>query len=79
MTSPLWDREFDKDIDWLVQTDFDVLIVGSNKKLYALSERRGEAIWSLESGPDINRKDVVIIDGTDILLVNREIEKDRKY
>jgi outer membrane protein assembly factor BamB len=79
MTSPLWDRKFDRDIDWLIQTDFDVIIIGSNKKLYALSERRGENIWSIESGPDINRDDVVIIDGTDILLVNREIEKDRKY
>lgn len=57
----LWDREIDKDIDWVIQTDFDVLIAGSNKKLYALSERRGENIWSIESGPDINRDDVVIL------------------
>ncbi|MEQ8191750.1 MAG: PQQ-binding-like beta-propeller repeat protein [Candidatus Eremiobacterota bacterium] len=78
-TSPLWDREFDRDIDWIIQTEFDVLIAGSNKKLYALSERRGEEIWSIKSGPDINRNDVTVIDGTDILLVNREIEKDRSY
>jgi len=78
-TSPLWDREFDRDIDWIIQTEFDVLIAGSNKKLYALSERRGEEIWTIKSGPDINRNDVTVIDGTDILLVNREIEKDRSY
>ena len=51
--APLWDRTFDKGIDWLLQTEFDVLVVGSNKKLYAISERRGEKLWSIENGPEL--------------------------
>lgn len=75
-TGPSWSKEFDKDIDWIIQTEFDALLVGSNQKLYAISERGGEQLWSIEIGSDIGRTDVALIDGTDIVLVNREIDKD---
>jgi len=78
-TAPLWDKTFDKDIDWLLQTEFDVLIIGSNNKLYAVSERRGEQLWSIESGPAITRDDVMLIEGSDLLLVNREVDEKRVY
>ena len=75
-TSSSWSKEFDKDIDWIIQTDFDVLLIGSNKNLYAVSERQGEQLWSIELGSDIGRTDVTMIDGTDIVLVNREVNKE---
>jgi hypothetical protein len=76
-TSSSWSKKLDKDIDWIIQTEFDVLLVGSNKKLYAISERRGEQLWSIEIGSEIGRTDVTLIDGTDIVLVNREIDKEK--
>jgi len=76
-TSSSWSKEFDKDIDWIIQSEFDVLLAGSNKKLYAISERSGEQLWSIEIGSEIGRTDVELIDGTDIVLVNREIDKEK--
>ena len=79
ITPPLWEKRFDKDIDWIIQTEFDVLIAGSNKKLYVVSSRRGEQLWSIDRGPEIKKNDVTMIEGSDLLLVNREVQEGKLY
>ena len=77
--APLWQKKFDGDIDWIIKTDFDTLVIGSNSKLYVASERGGELLWSVESGPEIKKNDVSMIDGTDLLLINRNYQDGLSY
>jgi outer membrane protein assembly factor BamB len=70
-----WTAKLDKDIRFYQATDMGVVIVGTEKSLYAIDGSTGETLWRRKDTA-LDETDVAPVPGTDLLLLS--FEKDEK-
>jgi outer membrane protein assembly factor BamB len=70
-----WSAKFDSSVRFYQMTELGVLVVGSEKSLYAVSGETGEVLWR-RKGVELDETDVAPVPGTDMLLLSLE-KKDR--
>src|SRR5687767_15286992 len=70
-----WSTKLDGDIRFYQSTELGVLVVGTEKSLYAVDGETGEIIWRRKN-VKLDETDVAAVPGTDILLIN--LESDNK-
>jgi outer membrane protein assembly factor BamB len=66
-----WTAKLDKDINFYQPTEMGVLIVGTEKSLYAIDASTGDTIWRRKD-TSLNETDVAPVPGTDLLLLSFE-------
>jgi outer membrane protein assembly factor BamB len=66
-----WSAKLDKDVRFYQPTDMGVLIVGTEKSLYALDGDSGEVLWRRKD-TTLSETDVAPVPGTDLLLLSFE-------
>ena len=66
-----WTAKLDKDVRFYQPTDLGVLIVGTEKSLYAVDGSTGETLWRRKD-TSLDETDVAPIPGTDLLLLSFE-------
>ncbi|HEY3579359.1 MAG TPA: PQQ-binding-like beta-propeller repeat protein, partial [Pyrinomonadaceae bacterium] len=66
-----WTAKLDKDVRFYQPTELGVLIVGTEKSLYAIDATSGETLWRRKD-VDVDETDVAPVPGTDLLLVSLE-------
>ena len=69
--SQSWTAKLDKDVKFYQPTELGVLIVGTEKSLYALDTSTGEELWRRKD-VSLDETDVAPVPGTDLLLVGFE-------
>ena len=70
-----WTARFDGDVRFYVLTELGVVVVGTEKSLYAVDGERGEILWRRGS-VRLDETDIAPVPGTDILLLT--LERDGK-
>jgi len=66
-----WTAKLDKDVRFYQPTDMGVLIVGTEKSLYALDGDSGEVLWRRKD-TSLDETNIAPVPGTDLLLVSFE-------
>ena len=66
-----WTVKLDKDVRFYQPTELGVLLVGTEKSLYAINSATGEELWRRKD-VDLDETDVAPIPGTDLLLISFE-------
>ncbi|HKS09727.1 MAG TPA: PQQ-binding-like beta-propeller repeat protein [Pyrinomonadaceae bacterium] len=66
-----WTAKLDKDVRFYQPTELGVLIVGTEKSLYAINSATGEELWRRKD-VDLDETDVAPVPGTDLLLLSLE-------
>ena len=66
-----WSAKLDKDIRFYQQTDLGVLVVGTEKSLYAVDSSTGEILWRRKD-VTLDETDIAPVPGTDLLLISLE-------
>ncbi|MGI9105203.1 MAG: PQQ-binding-like beta-propeller repeat protein [Pyrinomonadaceae bacterium] len=66
-----WSARFDGDVRFYQSTELGVIIVGTQKSLYALDGERGEILWRRKN-VRLDETDIAPVPGTDLLLVSLE-------
>jgi outer membrane protein assembly factor BamB len=66
-----WTAKLDKDVRFYQPTDMGVLLVGTDKSLYALDGNSGEVLWRRKDA-NLDETDVAPVPGTDLLLLSFE-------
>src|SRR5215204_4267607 len=66
-----WTAKLDKDIAFYQPTEMGVLIVGTEKSLYAIDASTGDTLWRRKD-TSFDETDVAPIPGTDLLLLSLE-------
>jgi outer membrane protein assembly factor BamB len=66
-----WTTKLDKDVRFYQPTDMGLLIVGTEKSLYAIDGTTGETLWRRKD-TSLDETDVAPIPGTDLLLLSFE-------
>ncbi len=66
-----WTAKLDKDVRFYQPTDLGVLLVGTEKSLYAIDSANGETIWRRKDVA-LEETDVAPIPGTDLVLLSLE-------
>lgn len=69
---PAWQAGLDSTIRFYQTTDFGILLIGTEKNLYALDGRSGERLWSRSTGK-INETAVTPVPDTDLILVSQDL------
>ena len=69
--SQQWNVKLDKDVRFYQPTDLGVLVVGTEKSLYALDSSTGQELWRRKD-VSLNETDIAPVPGTDLLLINFE-------
>ena len=69
--SQQWTAKLDKDVKFYQPTELGVLIVGTEKSLYALDTETGDELWRRKD-VSLDETDVASVPGTDLLLVSYE-------
>ena len=64
-----WTAKLDKDVRFYQPTELGVLVVGTEKSLYAINSATGEELWRRKD-VDLEETDVAPVPGTDLLLIN---------
>ena len=64
-----WTAKLDKDVRFYQPTELGVLVVGTEKSLYALDSATGEELWRRKD-VSLEETDVAPVPGTDLLLVS---------
>jgi outer membrane protein assembly factor BamB len=63
-----WTAKLDKDVRFYQPTDLGILVVGTEKSLYALDSSTGEELWRRKD-VSLGETDIAPVPGTDLLLV----------
>jgi outer membrane protein assembly factor BamB len=66
-----WTAKLDKDIRFYQPTEMGVLIVGTEKSLYAIDASTGETVWHRKD-TSLDETDIAPVPGTDLLLLSFE-------
>ncbi len=66
-----WSTKLDGKVRFYQSTDLGVLIVGTEKSLYALDGETGDVLWRRKQAK-LDETDVAPVPGTDMLLLNLE-------
>jgi outer membrane protein assembly factor BamB len=66
-----WTAKLDKDISFYQPTEMGVLIVGTEKSLYAIDASTGETLWRRKD-TSLDETDVAPVPGTDLVLLSFE-------
>ena len=66
-----WTAKLDKDISFYQPTEMGVLIVGTEKSLYAIDASTGDTLWHRKD-TSLDETDVAPVTGTDLLLLSFE-------
>lgn len=66
-----WSAKFDGDVRFYQMTELGVVVVGTEKSLYAVGGETGEVLWR-RKGVELDETDVAPVPGTDMLLLNLE-------
>lgn len=66
-----WTAKLDKDISFYQPTEMGVLIVGTEKSLYAIDASTGDTLWRRKD-TSLDETDVAPVPGTDLLLLSFE-------
>jgi len=66
-----WTAKLDKDISFYQPTEMGVLIVGTEKSLYAIDASTGEIVWRRKD-VSLDETDIAQVPGTDLLLLSFE-------
>ena len=66
-----WTAKLDKDVRFYQPTELGVLVVGTEKSLYAIDGATGETVWRRKD-VTLDETDVAPVPGTDLLLVSLE-------
>jgi outer membrane protein assembly factor BamB len=66
-----WTAKLDKDISFYQLTEMGVLIVGTEKSLYAIDASTGDTLWRRKDTA-LDETDVAPVSGTDLLLLSFE-------
>src|SRR5215218_6710096 len=66
-----WTAKLDKDITFYQPTEMGVLIVGTEKSLYAIDASTGDTLWHRKD-TSLDETDVAPVPGTDLLLLSFE-------
>ncbi|HEX8888555.1 MAG TPA: PQQ-binding-like beta-propeller repeat protein [Pyrinomonadaceae bacterium] len=66
-----WSAKFDSDVRFYQMTELGVVVVGTEKSLYAVGGETGEVLWR-RKGVELDETDVAPVPGTDMLLLNLE-------
>jgi outer membrane protein assembly factor BamB len=69
--SAQWTAKLDKDVRFYQPTELGVLIIGTEKSLYAINSTTGEELWRRKD-VSLDETDVAPIPGTDLLLISFE-------
>lgn len=72
---PAWSSKFDARVRFYQMTELGVLLVGTEKSLYAVDGEGGEILWRRKN-VKLDEADVAPVSGTDLVLLNSE-DKDR--
>jgi outer membrane protein assembly factor BamB len=68
---PNWSAKLDSEVRFYQMTELGVIIVGTEKSLYAVSGETGEVLWR-RKGVQLDETDVAPVPGTDMLLLSLE-------
>ncbi|MER3428644.1 MAG: hypothetical protein C4334_11215 [Pyrinomonas sp.] len=71
----VWQAKLDSPVRFYQTTDWDVVVVGTERSLYAIDAQTGETLWRRRV-PDLDERDAVPLPGTDLLLLSYA-DKDR--
>jgi len=66
-----WTAKLDKDVRFYQPTELGVLIVGTEKSLYAIDSATGQELWRRKD-VQVDETDVAPVPGTDLLLISLE-------
>jgi outer membrane protein assembly factor BamB len=66
-----WTARLDKDVRFYQPTELGVLLVGTEKSLYALDSSTGEILWRRKD-VNLDETDIAPVPGTDLLLISFE-------
>ena len=69
--SQSWTARLDKDVRFYQPTDLGVLVVGTEKSLYAIDGASGEVLWRRKD-VSLDETDIAPVPGTDLLLISFE-------
>src|SRR6185369_3115186 len=69
--SQSWTAKLDHDVRFYQPTELGVLVVGTEKSLYAIDGSSGETLWRRKD-VDLDETDIAPVPGTDLLLVSFE-------
>ena len=69
--SQSWTAKLDKDVRFYQPTDLGVLVVGTEKSLYAIDGASGEVLWRRKD-VSLDETDIAPVPGTDLLLISFE-------
>lgn len=66
-----WTAKLDKDVRFYQPTELGVLVVGTEKSLYAIDSASGETLWRRKD-VEVDETDIAPVPGTDLLLMSFE-------
>ena len=69
--SQQWTAKLDKDVRFYQPTELGILIVGTEKSLYALDAETGNTLWRRKD-VELDETDIAPVPGTDLLLISFE-------
>jgi outer membrane protein assembly factor BamB len=70
-SEPIWSTKLDDDLRFYQTTEMGVLIVGTEKSLYAVDSETGEVLWRRRN-MRVEQTDLAPVVGTDLLLLSYE-------
>ncbi|HET6862568.1 MAG TPA: PQQ-binding-like beta-propeller repeat protein, partial [Pyrinomonadaceae bacterium] len=70
-SAQVWTAKLDKDVQFYQTTDFGIVVVGTEKSLYAIDGATGEILWRRKDIA-VDENDVAPIPGTDLVLLSLE-------
>ena len=67
-----WQASLDSKINFYQQTDFGLLLAGTEKSLYAVDSQTGSVVWKRKTGK-VNETGVTPVPSTDLVLLTRDL------
>jgi len=71
LQAQVWSTKLDKDVRFYQSTDVGVIVVGTEKSLYAVDAANGELLWRRKD-VELDENDIAPVPGSDLLLLSFE-------